>query len=75
MTLMLFLPGLIAGHQCGVRFLHGDQQRVVQGVVVELGHRGKIGLIGLALEKGGDAGLQLIGDGLDPVSAAFNFPV
>ena len=73
MTLVLFLPGLITGDQCGVRLLHGDQQRIVQGVIVELGHRGKVSLVGLALKQGGDAGFQLIGDGFDPVGSAFAF--
>ena len=36
MTVKFLLPCMIPGHQCCFRFLHGDQQRVIKAVIVEL---------------------------------------
>ena len=36
MTVKLLLPCLIPCHQCCFRFLHGDQQRVIKAVIMEL---------------------------------------
>ena len=36
MTVKFLLPCLIPCHQCCFRFLHGDQQRVIKAVIVEL---------------------------------------
>ena len=61
----VLLPGSIPGDQCGVGLLHGDQDRIVQGIIVEFGERLQVILEGLALEKRLNTGFQLVGDFLN----------
>ena len=51
MALKVLLLGAIPGYQSGIRELHGNQQGIVEAVVVELGHGGKIGLVLLGIKK------------------------
>ena len=62
MALELVFPFVIARHQGGVRLLHGDQEGVVEAVIVELGHGGEVVFILFALKKGLNTGFQLVGD-------------
>ncbi len=76
----LLLPGGIACHQCGVRLLHGDQNRIVQTVIVEAAHGGEPLLILIRLKQFSYSCLQLIGNLLHTVilchflSHVFSFP-
>ena len=58
----ILLPGSVSGNQSGVRLLHGDQNCVVQGVVMELGKRLQIILECFTFKECLDSGLQLICD-------------
>ena len=49
--------------------LHGDQQRIVEAVTVELRHRGEIGFVAFTLEKLLYAGFQPVGDLFHAVGA------
>ncbi len=62
MALELVLPLVVARHQGGVRLLHGDQEGVVEAVIVELGHGGEVVFILFALKKGLNTGFQPVGD-------------
>ena len=62
LTPKLLLPGGVSGYQCGIRFLHGDQDRIIQGIIMELGKRLQILLEFVAFKKCLYSGLQLIRD-------------
>ena len=49
MTVKFLLPCLIPCHQCCFWFLHGDQQRIIKTVIVELGHG--IQIFGISLRS------------------------
>ena len=53
-------PLVVACHKLAA--LHGDQQRIVETVTVELRHRGEIGFVAFTLEKLLYAGFQPVGD-------------
>ena len=59
-------PLVKAGYQRGVRFLHGDQQCVVEAVIMKLGHGIQVGAILFAVKQIFQSGLQLVGDLFDP---------
>ena len=50
------------GNQRGVRLLHGDQQRIVEAVIMELGHRREIGFVLFTFKKGLYSGFQTVSD-------------
>lgn len=58
----LLLLGSVCGYQCGIRILHGNQDRIIQGVIMELGKRLQILLEFVAFKKRLYSGLQLIRD-------------
>ena len=53
-------PLVVARHKLAA--LHGDQQRIVETVTVELRHRGEIGFVAFTLEKLLYAGFQPVSD-------------
>ena len=61
----VLLPGSVSGNQGGIRLLHGDQDRIIQGIIVELGERLQIVLESFTLKQRLDTGFQLVGDLLD----------
>ena len=61
----VLLPGSVSGNQGGIRLLHGDQDRIVQGIIVEFGERLQIVLESFTLKQRLDTGFQLVGDLLD----------
>ena len=60
-------PLVVACHKLAA--LHGDQQRIVETVTVELRHRGEIGFVAFTLEKLLYAGFQPVGDLFHAVGA------
>ena len=64
LTAKLLLPGRISGYQCGIRFLHGDQKRVVQRIIMELGKGLQVLLKFLALKECLNSRFQLIRNSL-----------
>ena len=60
-------PLVVARHKLAA--LHGDQQRIVEAVTVELRHRGEIGFVAFTLEKLLYAGFQPVGDLFHAVGA------
>ena len=65
MPVMILLPGCISGNQRGSWLLHGDQDRIIQGIAVELCHRRKIGPVVITFKDLVHTLLQLIGDLFD----------
>lgn len=59
------LPGLIAGHKRRIWFLQRNQYRIVQRIVMKLGHAGKICLVSVAFKEAVNTLLQLLCDFLD----------
>ena len=51
MTIVILLPGNVASYETCVWLLHGDQNRVVQRIVMKLRHRAKISLIVVAFKN------------------------
>ena len=62
MTVKIPLPCGIPGNQSGFRFLHGDEQSVVEGIIIELGHCAKIFLESFRFKQLLDALFQLVCD-------------
>ena len=62
MALKVVPPLAKTGNQRGVRLLHGDQQRIVEAVIMELGHRRKIGFVLFTFKKGLYSGFQTVSD-------------
>ena len=62
MALKVVPPLTKTGNQRGVRLLHGDQQRIVEAVIMELGHRREIGFVLFTFKKGLYSGFQTVSD-------------
>ena len=62
LTVKVALPRGITGNIGCLRLLHRNEQRVVEGIVVELGHRAEIFLEPLGFKKLLDALFQLVRD-------------
>ena len=60
LTVKVALPRGITGNVGCLRLLHRNEQRVVEGIVVELGHRAEIFLEALGFKKLLDALFQLV---------------
>ena len=60
LTVKAALPRGITGNIGCLRFLHRNEQRVVEGIVVELGHRAEVFLEPLGFKKLLDALFQLV---------------
>ena len=65
LTVKVALPRGITGNIGCLRLLHRNEQRVVEGIVVELGHRAEIFLEPLGFKKLLDALFQLVRDFAD----------
>ena len=65
MTLKLVPPLAVACHKGSVGLLHHNQQRIIQTVIMELGHRFQIILVAFTLKQVFHALLQMLGDLLD----------
>ena len=65
LTVKVTLPRGITGNIGCLRLLHRNEQRVVEGIVVELGHRAEIFLEPLGFKKLLDALFQLVRDFAD----------
>ena len=59
----LLLPGSVTGHKGGVRLLHGDENRVVQRIIMKLGQGLQVLSEFVTFEERLDSCLQLIGNG------------
>ena len=62
MALKVVSPLAKTGNQRGVRLLHGNQQRIVEAVIMELGHRREIGFVLFTFKKGLYSGFQTVSD-------------
>jgi hypothetical protein len=62
MAVKVTLPCRIPGNQSCLRFLHGNEQGVVEGVVVKLGHGAQIFLESLGFKEFLDALFQPVCD-------------
>ena len=67
MALKLIPPFVKARDQRGIRLLHEDEHRVVDGVFVKPGHRAKILLILFALKQLLNAPLDAVCDLFEPI--------
>ena len=65
LTVKVALPRGITGNIGCLRLLHRNEQRVVEGIVVELGHRAEVFLEPLGFKKLLDALFQLVRDFAD----------
>ena len=65
LTVKVTLPRGITGNIGCLRLLHRNEQRVVEGIVVELGHRAEVFLEPLGFKKLLDALFQLVRDFAD----------
>lgn len=62
MAVKVALPCRVPGNQRRIRLLHGDEQRVVERVIVELGHRCQVLFEPVGFKQLFDALFQLVGD-------------